>query len=93
MILKIKYDDDENPTELRDIVGINIDEDQEYAITDEDEDPYFEIEREGFTIYRHTMITDEEGETSYTSTDRKYLLIEILTDKLVLIQKWERPLE
>ena len=88
MILKIKYNEDDEPTEIRQIVGISIDDDQKYAITDEDENPYYEIESEPRTIYRHTVFEDENGEDSFQNTDRKFITIEVLTDNMVLIKKW-----
>ena len=85
MIMKVKYDEDDKPTEFIQITSIGIDEDGLYGITDEDENPFFEIVVENHEITRHTEL--EDGTESLS--DRTFLSIEILTDNMFIIKQWE----
>jgi len=95
MILKITYaDDPDKSIEYIQIRGITIEADHEYAITDEDQDPYFEIEnileKNYHVITKHDYIeADNPGGDAYSSTDRPFHSLEVLTDNLIVIQKFE----
>lgn len=80
MIMKIKFDAENNPTEYIQFNEIAIDDDKQYAIVDDGYETHYEIVVEG-----NEFFTSGEG----NGYSRKYISLEILTDNLVSIQKWE----
>ena len=90
MILKITYsDEDEQRTEYTQISGIDIDEDKLFGMTNEDDNTYFEIEampeQKHFVVTRHVQVEDANENVS----ERYFKTVEVLTDALAVIQKWE----
>jgi len=84
MIMKIVYAEEDRGMDIIQIQKYF--DDNNYIITDEDENPYYEVlinDKGKKEITTHTQLEDD----SFNSTEELFTTVEIFTDNMILIKK------